>query len=184
LTRAFAEGRDVYQEAADSTGLARKVTKAMVLARFYGASVSRLIDATGLSFSAMRKAIDDLDRVYPEIEVFSKAVVSHVKKTGFLETFSGRRFQFDGEHSPFKDAANRLAQATVSQMIQRAMVRFDEELEWAPLWCQVHDEIINEVPEDRVEEFCERAREILVHQPWCSVPFVTESVVGTHWGEL
>ena len=161
-----------------------KVAKAAVLARFYGASLHRLSDATGLDFKGTKKLVNGLDKIYPEIPLFSKAIIKHVEKTGFLETFSGRRFKFDGEHSPYKDAANRLAQATVSQMIQKAMVKLDDKMPWAPLVLQVHDEIINEVPEDRVEEFCLRAEPIITHQPWSSVPFVTDKRVGQNWGEL
>lgn len=184
LIAAFAADRDVYQEAADSTGLSRKVCKAMVLARFYGASLGRLKDATGLTFQQTTKAVNDLDKVYPEIAKFSKAIVKHVEKVKFIETFSGRRFQFDGEHSPYKDAANRLAQSTVSQMIQKAMVDLDDKMPWAPLWAQIHDEIINEVPEDRTEEFRLRAEPIITHQPWSSVPFVTDARTGLSWGDL
>ena len=184
LIDAFAAGRDPYQEAADAVRLTRKVAKAAVLARFYGASLGRLSDATGLSFLDTKKLVNGLDKIYPEIPVFSKAIIEHVKKTGFLETFSGRRFQFDNEHSPYKDAANRLAQATVSQMIQKAMVDLEDHMPWAPLWAQIHDEIINEIPEDRVEEFCLRAEPIITDQPWSSVRFITEAREGTNWGEL
>lgn len=184
LINSFATGGDPYQEAADAVGLSRKVAKAAVLARFYGASLHRLSDATGLDFNGTKKLVNGLDKIYPEIPIFSKAIILHVTKTGFLETFSGRRFKFDGEHSPYKDAANRLAQATVSQMIQKAMVQLDDKMPWAPLWLQVHDEIINEVPGDRVEEFCLRAEPIICDQPWSSVPFVTDSRTGQNWGAL
>ncbi len=184
LIGAFATGGDPYQEAADAVGLTRKVAKAAVLARFYGASLHRLSDATGLDFNGTKKLVNGLDKIYPEIPLFSKAIIKHVEKTGFLETFSGRRFQFDGEHSPYKDAANRLAQSTVSQMIQKAMTKLDDKMPWAPLVLQVHDEIINEVEEDRVEEFCLRAEPIICDQNWSSVPFVTDARIGQNWGEL
>lgn len=184
LIEAFAAGRDPYQEAADAVGLSRKVAKAAVLARFYGASLHRLSDATGLDLNGTKKLVNGLDKIYPEIPIFSKAIILHVTKTGFLETFSGRRFQFDGEHSPYKDAANRLAQATVSQMIQKAMVQLDDKMPWAPLWLTVHDEVINEVPTERVEEFCLRAQVIICDQSWSSVPFVTESQMGESWGDI
>lgn len=184
LIEAFAAGRDPYQETADAVRLSRKVAKAAVLARFYGASLHRLSDATGLDFNGTKKLVNGLDKIYPEIPIFSKAIIKHVEKTGFLETFSGRRFHFDGEHSPYKDAANRLAQSTVSQMIQKAMVDLDEKMSWAPLWATIHDEVINEVPTERVEEFCLRAQVIICDQNWSSVPFVTESQVGESWGDI
>lgn len=184
LINAFATGGDPYQEAADAVGLSRKVAKAAVLARFYGASLHRLSDATGLDMRSTKKLVAGLDRIYPEIPLFSKAIIQHVMKTGFLETFSGRRFHFDDEHSPYKDAANRLAQSTVSQIIQQAMVKLDTKMPWAPLVLQIHDEILNEVPEDRVEEFCLRAEPIICDQSWSSVPFVTDSRTGQNWGEL
>lgn len=184
LMEAFNAGEDPYQKCADQMGLERKVAKAAVLARFYGASIGRLSEATGLNIPDTMKMVKRLDSIYPEIPVFSKAVVKHVEKVGYLETFTGRRFHFDDEHSPYKDAANRLAQSTVSQIIQLSMVLIDEAMPWSFTWGQIHDEIVGEVPEDRAEEYSVRAEKIICNQPWSTVPFISEARTGTHWGEL
>ena len=184
LHKSFVSGGDVYQDVADATGLTRKVAKALVLARFYGASVGRLSDASGLSIADAFRAVKALDSKYPEIPAFSKEIVQRAQRIGYIETHNGRRFHFDGEASPFKDAANRLAQSTVAVMIQDAMTAIHRDVPWARLWLQVHDEIIAEVPEGRVPEYVAYTEALLSRQPWATVPFVSESTIGTRWDQL
>ena len=102
---------------------------------------------------------------------------SFCRDTGYVETLFGRRCHYPrirasnpSERANMERAAvNAPIQGTAADIIRRAMVRMDAELERAKLGAQmllqVHDELVFEVPHDEVEATIAVVRAVMVDAP-------------------
>ncbi|MDO8591252.1 MAG: DNA polymerase, partial [bacterium] len=149
-----------------------------------------------------QKFYNDYFEKFSGMARYLESVKVEARRTGFTETFFGRRRYFPGITSklPFiRASAERMAinapiQGTEADIIKLAMVRvhdFIEKSHWqnkAYLLLQVHDELVYEVETSLVAEFISAAKPIMesVIDPKktkdviCSV----DAKVGDNWGEM
>jgi DNA polymerase-1 len=84
-------------------------------------------------------------------------------------------------------AVNSVIQGTAADLIKKAMVEVDAELEAAGLRSrmilQVHDELVFEVPEREVAELSRRVPERMQAVLPLRVPLVVDVGVGSNWRE-
>ena len=84
-------------------------------------------------------------------------------------------------------AINTPVQGSAADLIKKAMLRVDAklrtELPGQLLLLQVHDELLLEVDEDRVEEVGEMVRREMVSAMKLSVPLVVDLGTGKNWEE-
>jgi DNA polymerase-1 len=78
-------------------------------------------------------------------------------------------------------------QGTAADIIKRAMIQVDafltREHPETTMVMQVHDELVFEIPGDRVEEVGERIRAYMVEAAELDVPLEVELGVGDNWDE-
>ncbi len=149
-----------------------------------------------------QKFYNDYFEKFSGLAKYLDSVKAQTARTGFTETFFGRRRYFPGITSkiPFiRASAERMAinapiQGTEADIIKIAMVRADELIkssglsEKAYLLLQVHDELVYEVETSQVEKFIEKVKPImeLVIPPEKISDIVckVEAKVGENWGEM
>jgi DNA polymerase-1 len=124
-----------------------------------------------------------------------EACVSEAEKNGYVTTMLGRRRPISEIHSNNRNlralgerlAINTVVQGSAADMIKQAMVNLHErigreELDMQ-LLIQVHDELVLDAPEDRVEDYSEIVREEMAGAIELDVPVKVDVAWGRNWLE-
>jgi DNA polymerase-1 len=116
------------------------------------------------------------------------------REQGFIETVFGRRLylpEISSRNAQMRQYAERSAinapmQGTAADIIKRAMIEVHRWLHGQPharLMMQVHDELVLEVAEDRVDAVLQELRAHMVAAAELRVPLKVEVGVGRNWDE-
>jgi len=96
-----------------------------------------------------------------------------------VETIFGRRLYLPDINAPMQGSA--------ADIIKRAMIACDawlrESGEPARMIMQVHDELVFEVREDRVDVVAEQVRRLMAGAAELRVPLLVDVGVGANWDE-
>jgi len=165
---------EIYGVGADEvTKSQRDAAKTINFGVLYGMSAAGLAEATKMSRSEALQFINRYFETYSDLDNFMKNVLANAKRTGFAETWLGRRHYFPDLHTPNfsrRQAAERAAmnmpiQGTEADLMKLAMIRLDERLEQeypgAHLLMQVHDSLLVEAPKVEAEKIAEVVKEIM-----------------------
>jgi DNA polymerase-1 len=129
------------------------------------------------------------------VKDFFDTVVDKAKGDGYVETLLGRRRyvpEIKSQNRNIYEAARRVAintpiQGTAADLIKKAMVEIDAEMEKrdlrARMLIQVHDELVFETPEDECDELKQLARSIMESTISFNVPLRVNLSTGKNWEE-
>jgi DNA polymerase-1 len=132
---------------------------------------------------------------YPGVREFMDRTREEAHRDGYVETLFGRRLHLDYINSTNqvqrsgaeRAAINAPMQGTAADIIKRAMIDVDawlqDQEEAAHMLLQVHDELVFEIREDRVEAVSAGIRERMAAAAELSVPLVVDVGVGANWDE-
>ncbi len=204
MSEAFKSGADIHRKTAAAVfGVhedavndeMRKRAKAVNFGIVYGISGFSLAKDIGTTAAEASKYIKSYLLNYPSIDAYLENVVTEAKENGYTTTIMGRR-----RYIPELNAANgnlrafgkRIAmnapiQGTAADVMKLAMIRVYERLRRdepdAKLVMQVHDELIVEAPDDRVESVKKILREEMEGAVSLSVPLTVDVTSGKNWLE-
>ncbi|MGE5540855.1 MAG: DNA polymerase [Bacillota bacterium] len=206
----FRSGRDVHREVAAAVfNVApenvdpemRRRAKIINFGILYGMGVNALKTQLGTSQAEAHAFYDDYFATFTTLASYLESTKGFARKNGFTETLFGRRRQFPEMKSPLpyvRAQAERMAinapiQGTQSDIIKLAMVAIDELLakegvrHRIHLLLQVHDELVYEIPEELLKEYCTKIRDImesvLPEEERHGVPIIAEMKSGRSWGD-
>lgn len=141
--------------------------------------------------------ISNLKAGYKGLEIWQRKVKRQAAEDGYTETYLGRRRYLpsitsaDWAKKSFAQrcALNTPIQGTAADILKLAMGRIIKGLSerlWLKPLLQVHDELIFEVPEDKVNESVEFVKSCMEQQPFedFDVPIIAEAEVGKTFGTL
>lgn len=141
--------------------------------------------------------ISNLKAGYKGLEKWQRKVKRQAADDGYTETYLGRRRYLPNitsanwEKKSFAQrcALNTPIQGTAADILKLAMVRIVKGLKdkiWLRPILQVHDELVFEVPEDKVNEAANFVQECMEQQPFedFDVPIIAEAEVGKTFGTL
>jgi DNA polymerase-1 len=149
------------------------------------------------SLSECEQIISNLKAGYPRLSDWQEEVKKKTEVRKFTETFLGRRRYLPNISSSDwgkKSFAQRCAlntpiQGTAADILKLAIVRILSglpEREWLKPLLQIHDELVFEVPEDKVYEavdFIKSCMEVVPFEEF-DVPIVAEASVGVTFGKM
>lgn len=211
LCAIFRSGRDVHQEVAARVfkvapeavdAEMRRKAKAINFGMLYGMGVNSLKASLGTSLSEAHQFYDDYFATFTTLAEYLESTKGFARKHGYTETLFGRRRQFPEMKSPLpyvRAQAERMAinapiQGTQSDIIKLAMVQIAAFLKEqnatndAHLLLQVHDELVYEIKNERVQELAPNIEHIMEHiltsKEANDVPIIAEARVGQNWGDL
>ena len=132
---------------------------------------------------------------YPKVTEFIEATLEEARELGYVTTLFGRRRYVAKELSdPNKNrqklgeriAFNARVQGTAADIIKVAMVDLQPRLRslGTDMLMQVHDELVFDVDEERVEEVATLASERMVAAYDLDPPLEVEVKVGERWGRV
>ncbi len=202
LIRVFREGKDIHTQTAawmfglelDKVGAEqRRAAKTINFGVLYGMSAHRLSNELSIPFAEAESFIERYFASYPRVRAWIEAVLAEAREKGYVQTLFGRRrfvADLDSRVRSVREAAERMAfnmpvQGTAADLIKLAMVQLHPELErlGAHLVLQVHDELLLEASEDRVEEAARVAREVMQNAWRLEVPLEVGVGIGDNWLE-
>ncbi len=211
LTDIFKQGRDVHTEVAarvfhvrpeEVSYEQRRRAKVINFGILYGMGVNALKMGLGSSRAEAQEFYDQYFAAFPRLAAYIEEVKDSAMKLGYTETYFGRRRYFDGIKSPIpfiRAAAERMAinapmQGTQADIVKLAMVEIDELFkkekvgDTAHMLLQVHDELVFEIEDSKVEKLAPKIRAIMENiipeKDRKGIPFLAEGKVGPNWGDM
>lgn len=170
----------------------RDIAKAGVHGGNYGLGAKKASAIYGLSYLDAKHAIEAYRGALPEVEQWWDRIQSLLHATRTLFSPIGRRRQFFGrmDQELFRSAYSFIPQATVSDVINRALCFLHDILKDLGGWpvLQVHDEIDAVVPEHHAEEAMRRMKRVMeypIRFKGIEEPLVIPVEIGhgPSWGE-
>lgn len=205
LKQAFHDGQDIHALTASEmfdvpleqmTPDIRRQAKAINFGVIYGISGFGLARNLRISRAEAQGFIDRYFERYPGIRTYMDDTVAFAKEHGHVQTLFGRKIHTPeiaarGPRAGFskRAAINAPIQGTAADVIRRAMIRMPQAIADLPckMLLQVHDELIFEVDEDRVDDLIKAARDIMQNAASpaikLDVPLVVDAGVGLNWAE-
>ena len=130
---------------------------------------------------------------FPDVQAYLQGVVEQAKSDGYTTTLLGRRrYLPELASSRFRDrqAGERMAlnapiQGSAADIIKKAMIDLDEELEQfaAEMLLQIHDELVIELPKPELDEVTDVTRRTMERIVDLDVPLKVDVASGRNLGE-
>ena len=209
LKKAFSGNKDIHKLTASQildipiekvSQEERRNAKAINFGIIYGLSAFGLAKQIGVSRSDAKKYIDEYFKMYPGILEYMEEIKIKLEKSGFVKTLFGRRINirdYNSKNPMVRNYAQRQAinapiQGTAADIIKLAMIkvsrfRNSNELLKTKLLLQVHDELVFESSEKKLDNIKNFIIKIMMnaHTPLVklSVPLEVSCGVGNNWEE-
>ena len=204
LVQAFANQQDVHRATAaevfgialdDVTADQRRSAKAINFGLIYGMSAFGLAKQLGISRGEAQEYVNLYFDRHPGVKAFMDAIRDRASKDGYVETVFGRRLylpEINDRNANRRQYAERTAinapmQGTAADIIKRAMIAVHawvtKEKPGARMIMQVHDELVFEVDEDKVDAVSEHVVELMCAAATLEVPLKVDVGVGANWDE-
>ena len=181
----------------------RTIAKACNFGVFFGLFAKGLLRS--LKFKAgLNKTLEECEEIiknlkagYPQLENWQRKVKVTAKFNEYTETYLGRRrylpnilsSNWNKKSFSERQALNTPIQGTAADILKLAIARILRglpERPWLRPLLQIHDELIFELPEEKLDEAVEFVKECMETQPFedFDIPLVAEAAVGTRFGSL
>lgn len=168
----------------------RRKAKSINFGIIYGISPFGLAKRLGITIAEAAEYINYYFSCYPEIKAYMEKAVSIARLHGYVETLFGRRcFVRDINNTiPYirqfaeRAAINAPLQGTAADIIKRATIQLFDQLKVGKIILQVHDELLVEVEDEKVQETAKLMKDIMENAIEISVPLEVEIKVGDNWG--
>jgi len=211
LIKIFKEGGDVHKAVASLVFNVppekvdhemRRRAKVINFGIIYGMGVNALRSNLKTSREEAGKFLEDYFKNFSALKSYLERTKIEALKTGYTETFFGRKRYFPGLRSklPFlKASAERMAvnaplQGTQADIIKIAMTQIDKYIEKNNLMSdvfltlQIHDELIYEIRQDLVPNVAPEIKKIMEEvislEKTSGVPLIVNVGTGKNWGEM
>jgi len=203
LKSAFAAGEDIHARTAmelfgEVTRDTRARAKTINFAILYGISRWGLAARLEVDPDEAQAMIDTYFQRFPGIQRYIHETLERVRARGYSETLFGRKTWFpriNSKNQAERQGSERAAinapiQGTSADIIKRAMVRMEPALAAAGLadvrmLLQVHDELVFELPAQKVEAAAPIIRQVMAEAAGpavtLSVPLAVEIGTGASW---
>lgn len=205
LLTAFAEGKDIHKATAAEvfgveldavTSDMRRSAKAINFGLIYGMSAFGLAKQLGIGRAEAQKYMDLYFERYPGVLEYMERTRQQAEAQGYVETLFGRRLylpDIKSRNAGLRKAAERAAinapmQGTAADIIKRAMINVDGwirgiEDQSIRMLMQVHDELVFEIREEKLEEYIAIIKEKMSSAAELHVPLVVEAGTGDNWDQ-
>lgn len=206
MLEVFRNGKDIHSQTAMAifgvtedkiTKDMRRDAKTINFGILYGLSSFGLSSRIGeVSMAEAKDFIAKYFSAYPQVKYYIDQVKAEVNKNAAVKNLLGRVRKFPEIRSSqyfIRSAAERAAvnfpiQSLEADIIKVAMINIHKELkdkgDEIRLLLQVHDELVFEVKDDKVEHYAKFLKPIMEDAIKLSIPVVVEAKVGNNWGDM
>ena len=202
LLEAFSQNKDIHRKTAaevfattidNVSNDQRRSAKAINFGLIYGMSPFGLAKQLGISRSEAKDYVDRYFEHYPDVRNYMETTREQAREQGYVETVIGRRLylpEINARNAARRQYAERTAinapmQGSAADIIKRAMIDIHDYLNKnhpdVKLIMQVHDELVFEIPENKVESLETEIRNIMTGATDLSVPLLVDIGTGNNW---
>jgi DNA polymerase-1 len=204
LKQAFIDGHDIHAITASEVfgvpldkmdGETRRKAKAINFGIVYGISGYGLGRQLGIEAGEAGEYIKLYFNRFPELAQYMDETKAIAHEQGYVETLFGRKCWIKGikdKNYSIRSGAERAAinapiQGTAADIIKQAMIKIDRaildgEIEAAML-LQVHDELIFEIDDDKIESESAKIKTIMENIIDLDVPLIADAGSGKNWDD-
>jgi len=204
LIDAFACGEDIHNQTAANifnvkpdvvTSYQRRVAKVVNYGIIYGMSQHGLSQELVISHQEAQAFIDNHKAIYPQVQAWIDQAIASASEKGYAETLYKRkrpmpeiasRNRSQAEFA-MRTAVNTPIQGTAADVIKIAMIRIYKLLHQRKfhggLLLQIHDELLFEIEESRIDEAKALIKETMEHVVDLKVPIEVSVGVGDNWAQ-
>ncbi len=204
LLDAFAHGEDVHRATAAEvfgvkrdavTNEQRRKAKAINFGLIYGMSAFGLARQLDIERGEAQEYVNLYFERYPGVKNYMESTREIARKQGYVETVFGRRLylpEINASNGMRRQYAERTAinapmQGTAADIIKRAMINLDKQIQSEALpmriIMQVHDELVLEVDKGHIEKMNNVITDIMSSAAQLQVPLIVDVGVGDNWDE-
>jgi DNA polymerase I len=204
FVQAFRTGADIHRQTAalvfnvaveDVSPRMRDAAKTINFATIYGIGPFALSKQLGTTVQEAKTFIDNYFERLPGVRAYLDRQIEKAYQDGYVETLIGRRRYIPEVKSKNynirqfgeRAATNAPVQGSAADIIKIAMIDIDRLLraegDGTRMLLQVHDELLFEAPQDRVEPIRALVTERMEHAFQLNVPLKVESGTGASWYE-
>ncbi len=203
LINAFKHSADIHtQTAAEVFGVTpsqvtkeqRSSAKAINFGIVYGQGPMALAQSLNISMREAKEYIDAYFARYGSVKEWINQTAQNARKAGYVKTLFGHiRYlpEFETTSAQLNSFANRASVNTVvqggsSDIIKKAMLDIYAAplAEDTKLLLQVHDELIFEVPKEKLKTFAAFVIDKMQNAVKLKVPLVADAKAGKNWSEM
>lgn len=207
MIKAFQDNQDIHTTTASKinnvkpeevTSKMRSAAKAINFGILYGQGPRGLSLTANISLKEAQDFIDNYFESFKSVKEYIDKTIEKAEKEGQISTLFGRIRQLPDINSTItqvKKTAERTAintpmQGSAADLIKLAMIQVSQLLkndQNCIMLLQIHDELIFEVKEDKVNEYAEKLSSIMEKATGnikLKVPILVDQEVGDNWGEL
>jgi len=205
LISSFLKGEDIHRQTAAEifnvlplqvTSWMRRSAKRVNFGIIYGISSFGLAQNLGIPKKEAMEYIKLYFNRYPGVKIYIEETLEKVRSKGFVTTLLGRKRYIPAINSPNKRkrkfaeriAINSPIQGSAADLIKLAMVSIHKRLkkEELPAWIilQIHDELLFEVFQEKVDRVRKMVKKEMEQALKFSIPIVVNTKVGENWAEM
>ncbi|MEO0289801.1 MAG: DNA polymerase I [candidate division WOR-3 bacterium] len=200
MIEAFIKGRDIHAETAKNilgkvsiTEEDRRKAKTINFGIFYGLSPYGLSKELSISYEEAEEVIRDYFRAYPKVKEWIDYTIREATEKGEVRTIFGRKRKIFELFHPKREvreqgermAVNTPVQGSAADIIKLAMINIYKEViknsKDIKLVLQLHDELIFEVKEEKVDDFLIVLKNCMEKVYNLKVPLEVKVGVGRNW---
>ena len=199
---AFKSGIDIHTKTASQifhvnvdevTKDMRRKAKAVNFGILYGISSFGLSEDLGINVSDAKEFIDNYLMAFPSIKEYRNKTILDAHQNGYVKTLMNRKRVIDEiknknyliRQSGERMALNAPVQGTAADIMKKAMIEIDEEMEKRKLkskmLVQVHDELVFDVVEEEVDILKNLVMDIMKNTYKLNVPLDVSYEIGDNW---
>ncbi len=205
MISAFKDGEDIHAATAagiqgikieEVTKKMRQEAKAVNFGILYGQGPHGLSQGAGIPYYEASEFIKKYFAAYPGIKKMIDGFIKQARTQGYAVTMFGRKRPLPDMESNIpmiRKSAERMAintpvQGSAADLIKMAMINIAEVIndgtENARMLLQVHDELIFEIKEDKINDYTKKIKELMENVVKLKVPIIADEHQGNNWGEL
>jgi DNA polymerase I len=204
LAEAFRRGEDIHartaaailrKDIADVKPEDRRLAKVVNYGLVYGMGDHGLSSRADIPIEQARAFLEEYMARFAGVARWRDQTIEQARQDGYVRTISGRVRPTPGIADPSRAVAeatkryaiNAPVQGSAADIIKSAMLKLEERVSGrgfgTGMILQVHDELVFEVPEVKLEEAREMIRTEMESAWSLTVPLVVETGAGRSWGE-
>ncbi|BET37715.1 DNA polymerase I [Spiroplasma ixodetis] len=205
LIKAFQQNHDIHRETASKilniplaevTNEQRQNAKAINFGIVYGISSFGLSQQIGIKVEDAKIFINKYFSVFPKIKSYINNIIDFCEKNGYVQTIFNRRrevMEITNKNKVIQNFGKRIAmnmpiQGSAADILKLAMNKIYEEIKNqnidAILITQIHDELIFEVEDNKVNDVITKITKIMSNVTKLKVPLLINTSIGDNWFEL
>lgn len=205
LIKAFQQKHDIHRETASKilniplaevTNEQRQNAKAINFSIVYGISSFGLSQQIGIKVEDAKIFINKYFSVFPKIKSYINNIIDFCEKNGYVQTIFNRRrevMEITNKNKVIQNFGKRIAmnmpiQGSAADILKLAMNKIYEEIKKqnidAILIAQIHDELIFEVEDNKVNDVITKITKIMSNVTKLKVPLLINTSIGDNWFEL